>query len=116
MPIYCYECEKGHKTETYRKYIPERVEFIVPCPTCGLPAQRSLRLEHGGVAFNAEVPTVSDAVGIDPSQITEAKRRFPDHEYTPDGSMVFHSRQHRLKCLADIGFHDHDEIRGGKGL
>jgi hypothetical protein len=53
-----------------------------------------------------QTPMLSDAAGIHPSQIAEAKRRFPDHEFTPSGQMVFRSLSQRRRHLRDIGMVD----------
>lgn len=51
-------------------------------------------------------PLLSSAAGVHPTQIPEMMRRFPQHEYAPDGRMIFRDRGHRKRCLKDIGMVD----------
>jgi hypothetical protein len=51
-------------------------------------------------------PILSEALAIHPSQIPEARQRFPHHEYTPDGRMVLRSHTQRNQVLRELGFHD----------
>jgi len=57
---------------------------------------------------------VSTAAGINPDQIPEMKRKYPHHKYDAKGNMIFKDRQHRLRCLKDIGMHCKNEISGGR--
>jgi hypothetical protein len=51
-------------------------------------------------------PVYSEALGVHPSQISEAKRRFPDHEFLPDGRMVIRSTAQRNRVFRDLGWDD----------
>jgi hypothetical protein len=53
-------------------------------------------------------PLLSDALGVHPSQIAEAKRRFPHHNFAPDGRMILGSHYERKRVLKDLGMHDRD--------
>jgi hypothetical protein len=50
---------------------------------------------------------LSEALGVHPSQIDEARRRFPHHEFAPDGRMVIKSVAHRKKVLKELGYADY---------
>ncbi len=56
----------------------------------------------------------SAAVGINPDQIPEALAEYPHHKFCPvTGDMLFKDRQEKLEHLAEIGYHDQDEVKGG---
>lgn len=55
-------------------------------------------------------PQRSGAAGIDATQIPDALKKYPHHEYCPKtGDMVFRSKEHKKRCLKDIGFRDHGD-------
>lgn len=76
-----------------------------PCPQCGAE-NKWFRMGSAG-GFRGIGEHVSDALGIDPSQIGEAQRRFPDHKFTPDGRMILSGSKERSRVLKDLGFVDH---------
>jgi len=105
MPIYVYRCLEGHQTDEVRA-IANR-DRSTTCPTCGKKAGRdrvaSMR-PHTDTGYNVE--QLSDALGIHPDQIPEAKQKFPHHNYAPDGRMIIRSHQERKRVLKDLGFRD----------
>ncbi len=107
MPIYSYQCEKcGAVEDSYRL-----VEFRndpLPCVGCCGHMIRCLANEVGGVQTDWVDPLLSDAAGVHPDQVADARSRFKHHEYTDDGRMIFRSKKHRDRCLKDIGMHDKD--------
>lgn len=78
----------------------------VKCPDCGANAVPYHEGKHA-----CAPDQLSEAAGIHPNQIPEAMRRFPHHEYTPDGRMVFHGQKHKDRCLKDIGMVEYDSPR-----
>lgn len=74
-----------------------------PCPHCGAPVSRTATGRGGG----ASTAYLSDALGVAPNQIAEAKARFPHHEFAPDGRMVIKSPEHRKQVLREIGYADY---------
>lgn len=112
MPMYHYECSKcGHKE---RDLAPmAKSEEPIECEKCGGESRRDYSSTAGAGRMNGIMgdwaePILSEAAGIAPDQIPEATARFPHHQYTPDGRMVFKSKQHRKRCLQDIGMVDRD--------
>ena len=64
----------------------------------------------------AKWPIVSDAAGVAPSQVGEARRKFADlglkTEVANDGRVVFTSAQHRKEHCEAVGLYDRN---GGYG-
>ena len=59
----------------------------------------------------------SSSAGVNPDQIPELMSKFPDHKYHPvTGDMLFRDRQHKKKCLQQIGMFDHDETWSGRNV
>jgi putative FmdB family regulatory protein len=116
VPKYEYVCDKcGHREDQVRP-ISAR-DATEPCPAC--KRGRCIGADPGGTLrrdvvasmrphtdLEYAVPIYSNAAGIHRDQIPEAKRRFPHHEFHPDGRMIFRSHQHRERCLKDIGMYD----------
>lgn len=59
-----------------------------------------------------QTPILSEALGVNPSQINEAKQRFPHHNFTPDGRMILSSHTERRQVLKELGFRDWDGVSG----
>jgi hypothetical protein len=79
---------------------------------CGSDAQRDRQAELGGVQTDWAEPILSDAAGVMPSQVAEARARFPHHEYLNDGRIVFRSRRQRASILRELGYHDNNDFAG----
>lgn len=109
MPVYAFKCECGCRDEVVRPSSSRNDP--IDCHTCGKPMSRDIHAEHGTVQTEWAEPLYSEAAGIHPDQIAEARARFPHHEYASDGRMIFRSPQHQRRCLKDIGFIDRDAFR-----
>jgi hypothetical protein len=116
MPVYCYRRPDGVVEERFF-FVQEGIPPTVLCEDRVL-AKRSIQDEHpaqkprgGGLP---PWPMRSRAMGIHPSQIPEAKRRFPQHQYTPTGEMILESPQHRKQCLGELGLVDLDGNDSGR--
>lgn len=108
MPVYAFQCLScGEKNELVRS-VEARGEPS-PCPVCTLPMERDIRGEYvHSTDQGYQRPIYSEAAGVHPSQVQEAKRHFPDHEFTPDGRMVFRSHAQRKRQLRELGMRDND--------
>jgi putative FmdB family regulatory protein len=105
MPMYEYLCTSCKKRFDAPQSIAERDNPIV-CE-CGGRAERdkiASMQPHSETGFGTEM--LSDALGVHPDQIPEARRRFPDHRFHPDGRMVIGSAGERKRVMRDLGFHD----------
>lgn len=107
MPLYSFVCGCGHTEDFFRPMA--KSGDPCPCPKCGLPMNRDVVAEHG-TSKNAEAGEYySDALGVHPSQIAEAKRQFPHHEFLPDGRMIIRNYQHRQRVMKDLGYIEYDK-------
>lgn len=108
MPVYAFKCPSCGKRDELVRSIASRHE-LAPCPVCTAPMERDILAEHvHSTEQEYNRPLYSEAAGIHPSQIAEAKRINPDHEFTPDGRMVFRSHAQRKRQLKEIGLTDFD--------
>jgi len=106
MPLYSYRRPDGTIVERKFPMNPGPPRTIV-CED-GVEAVRDMVADakaYSGAKGDIW-PIHSEVCGIDPSQIAEAKKKFPHHEYDSQGRMVFRSRKHMVRCLRDIGFTD----------
>lgn len=95
--IYKFHCG-GDSCRRFEVYAGENE--VPPCPECGKPGHRII--EDGG--RNAGFIQYSRSLGVAPSQIAEAKKMFPHHEFLPDGRMVFQSAKELDRVKKDLGF------------
>lgn len=121
MPRYEYVCSRCDHREDQVRTVAARDE-VRQCTACA--PEREL-LKAAGVApmpaymrrdavasmqphtdTGYQSPLLSNSAGINPEQIPEMRRRFPHHEFHPDGRMIFNSHAHRERCLRDIGMYD----------
>ncbi len=111
MPVYAYKCDckRSHKFDTVRS-IADRAAPII-CPTCGCSAAfDSVGSMQGSHSTDQEyhTPVYSSSLGVPPNQIKEAQKKFPHHEFTPDGRMVLRSHAQRNRVMKELGFRDFD--------
>lgn len=101
--LYSHKCEKcGHAAEEFRP--ASEYDKLPLCPTCQVPMPRDFIADHGAPR-NAEAPEyLSDALGVHPDQIAEARKAFPHHEFAPDGRMIIRNAQHRNRVMKDLGY------------
>lgn len=111
MPTYEYVCARNakHRMDQVRT-IADR-DALQPCPVCEIGYL--VRDVIGSMATNTteqeyHTPILSDALGVHPSQINEAKSHFPHHEFTPEGQLILRSHAHRNRVMKELGFHDND--------
>jgi len=78
------------------------------CDKCEGNALRDIASELGGVQTDWAEPIYSEAAGVGPEQVAQARAVNKNHEYTDDGRMIFRSKGHRKQCLKDLGMVDRD--------
>lgn len=103
MPTYTVETEDGERTEIVRDMadapaIGQAVELAD-----GRTARRVADVRRNTRLHPGRWPHVSEACGVMPEQVAEEQRKFPHHEFTPNGDMVFRNPRHMDRCLKDIG-------------
>lgn len=113
MPRYAYECALHHRLDQVRTIDDRDTPKL--CPVCDeakvcTPLQRDVigSMPVHTTEKEYEKPIFSDALGVHPSQINEAKQKFPHHEFTPDGRMILRSHTQRNRAMKDLGYHDKD--------
>jgi len=106
MPMYTYTCSKCKKTFSEFSTVegrnrPKKCE-------CGGTAKRDLQKEFSEMSqFNAtmkENVRYSDALGVNPDQIPEFKRRWPWMDFTPDGRCIIRNREEKKRIMRARGF------------
>ena len=110
MPIYQFQCEQcGERLE---RIMPvQRFKFHPRCPQCGQKMFRDVIGEQRGVAsLPGTWPMYSDAAGVAPKQVQEARahsvRIGIPTDFTSDGRAVFTSRLHRKRYCEAVGLYD----------
>lgn len=129
MPVYVYKCDVCGTTEDHIRRVADRND-LPPCPACTHDTkhypggnfmeevpdvqrmQRDITAEGGHTDTGYQNEILSEALGIDPSQISEAKKRFPHHNFAPDGRMILTSHGERKRVLRELGFRDWDSYTG----
>lgn len=114
MPFYCYICPNcKDKTLVYKPMSKSgSPEFcgvdgcITPGTENGPRLNRDFVSERGGQGNkNYAKPRVSDSLAMNPDQIPEHNRLFPDVKVLSDGRPVFENYQQHDKYLKATGFH-----------
>jgi putative FmdB family regulatory protein len=113
MPVYEYKCTVCGKSHEEVRQIRHR-DLTSPCPEpqCDGACERDVVASmspHTDTGYQS--PILSEALGVDPSQIADAQKRFPHHKFTPDGRMILESHQERSKVLKELGFRDWDSYK-----
>lgn len=106
MPVYSYACACG-ATEDHYTTVDKRNDPRV-CPVDGGEMIRDFLAEQTPRRFAETGEGVSEAMGVNPDQIAEAKKLFPHHNFRPDGAMVFKNYQERKRVIKDLGYRDYD--------
>lgn len=110
MPTYLYSCVKCGEV-TSRQFSMQARRKIVPCKICGDVAKRDYLAEHEGVAHHpGNWPLLSDAAGVNPCQIAEARehsvRVGVPTDFTKDGRAILKSAEHRKRYCEAHGLYD----------
>jgi len=89
------------------------------CDACGRPVEHHPPSEFKNAparTAGGQWPMLSDAAGVHPDEIDQARSEALHHgvptDFSPDGRAIFTSRAHRRKYCRSIGMHDND---GGYG-
>lgn len=114
MPIYCFTTRRGSKrppATVERFFSMSDVPSSVRLPD-GRRAYRDMVAERRGFkdTNGAGWPMLSDALGVHPDQISdaraEAERAGVRLDFTRDGRAILESRTHRRAVLRALGYHD----------
>jgi putative FmdB family regulatory protein len=91
------EFEEVHPMSEYDK--------DTPCPECGAVATRLISCP---TVYAENICRVSQALGVHPSQIPEARKIHPGAEFTADGAMKIKDRTEKLKRLKERNWVEYD--------
>lgn len=105
MPMYTYVCDVCGMVFDYIECLAKRNE-AQHCPGCNGPASRNMGLEHIDQRQIPEHERYSNSMGVNPEQIKEAEKNFPGSQYTPDGRLIIHNRQHKLQEMKRRGMEE----------
>ena len=104
MPTYCFRCPECETTGETRRP-PEDYYKPFKCPNCRTEMVRDFRAEKvnsGNRDYSR--PIISDSLAINPEQIPEHKRLFPDIEVTSQGQPVLDNYKKHDNYLKKCGF------------
>jgi hypothetical protein len=101
--IATYHCSAQCGQGPFEKYAG--VDDAVTCPSCNQAAHQNRQSDkHAGLDYDQ--PVISHTLGVPIRQLDEARRRFPHHEYTPEGKLVIRNHAERRRVLTDLGYTD----------
>jgi putative FmdB family regulatory protein len=106
MPTYCYKCESCNIPS--EAFLPiSRRNQPPACPFCHKETLlRDMTAERAGIETDFSKPVYSEGLGVHPSQIAEAKARFPHHNFASDGRMIIRSSKEVKRVRRDLGWDD----------
>lgn len=112
MPVYVFKCRLCDHSHDAVRSIGGRDEPL-PCPKCSdgvceRDVVASMRVNSTDMEYAS--PVYSNALGVPPNQIAEAQRKFPHHEFDPNGRMILRSHAGRNRVLRDLGYFDKDSF------
>ncbi len=104
MPFYCYICpECDRKTELLKPMQESGTDEF--CDEDGTLLDRNFIEECGGQgSISYAKPRVSDSLAMNPDQIPEHNKMFPDIKVLADGRPTFDSPKQQSKYLKATGF------------
>lgn len=107
MPRYDYQCQKCgdifEKIEPMKNYMKSQ-----ECK-CGGKAERILTTgECKADALMMDNPRWSEAMGINPDQLPEFKKAFPDSTYDKRGRLLIKNRAHKLLEMKRRGYVEYE--------
>lgn len=105
MPMYEFKCRKCGNHDSVVRPMAES-EKLHTCPKCGYVMFRDWAAEQGGRGHAEAATFYSDSLGVHPSQVEEARKRFPNRTFLDDGRMAIKDYQEYKAVLKEIGFVD----------
>ncbi|KKN19307.1 hypothetical protein LCGC14_0947060 [marine sediment metagenome] len=107
MPLYLYKCDDcGVEMEEFST-ISKRAK-TVPCSECGKPSPRSYVSSMSSKTQQTDTDRVSIAMGVHPSQIKEAMKRFPGSKYNENGHLLYTGRTEKKVRMKQRNYIEYD--------
>ena len=100
MPQYDFACECGHKQSVI--WPMSRSNELLKCVQCGGQMYREYNFHTPKDSYSK--PIASDSLAINPEQIPEHRKKFPDVNVLPDGRPVFDNYKQHDDYLKKTGF------------
>jgi hypothetical protein len=100
IPIYRFLCECGNEMEEICP-ISKRVKEL-PCDKCGKLAPRNYAHPKACLGFSEE-ERISRSMGVHPSQIEAAMKKWPGSTYDKNGNLRYKGRSEKLRRLKQRG-------------
>ncbi len=101
MPLYEYQCRTCGEQEDLVMSMKDDIPTGLPCK-CGKRKGRVYSVRCHADLYTT--PIISDALAMNPNQIAEHRRMFPDIEVTPVGQPVFDNFEKHEAYLKATGF------------
>jgi putative FmdB family regulatory protein len=98
MPIYEYQCKCGHIDQKYVKKIYSKSKML--CSKCGKWMKKIFSQVNTDIV---DRPRFSSAMGVNISQIEQAKKAYPGSEYNYRGDLLVRNRQHKKQLMRQRG-------------
>lgn len=107
MPLYDYKCRKCgrifEKIESMKNYMKDQ-----KCK-CGGKGKRVLTIgENRADELMKDNPRWSEAMGINPDQLPEFRKVFPDSTYDSRGRLLIKNRAHKLLEMKRRGYVEYE--------
>ena len=108
MPVYSYQCQTCQNCMDIYRPVRDR-NRSVNCRKEGCDG-RAKRLFHtvNSTQQDYAQPVLSDSMGVNPDQVPEHRRNFPDVPITDDGRVICKSHHDKKRIMKILGFHDKD--------
>ena len=100
MPQYDFACDCGHKQSVI--WPMSRSGELLKCSECSGQMYREYNFNTPKDSYSRAI--VSDSLAINPEQISEHRKHFPDVEVRPDGRPVFDNFAKHENYLKKTGF------------
>ena len=116
MPLYYYKCKVCGSTDSDIRVIADRNNPTACCECDGV-MERAVGLENPNIVRTEDYakPLHSDSLAINPSQIAEHKKLFPDIEIDSQGRPVFKKYRQHDRYLEACGFDKKEQRIKPKG-
>jgi len=116
MPLYYYQCKICNSTDSDIRVIADRNDSMVCCE-CGGVMERAVGLENPNIVRTEDYadPLHSDSLAINPSQVAEHRKLFPDIEIDSQGRPVFKKYRQHDKYLEACGIDKKEQRIKPKG-
>lgn len=113
MPLYEYKCPNcNHIVEDFKP--ANEAKYLPVCPKCNTLMVRQFDFHAGNKEYDSTF--YSDSLAINPNQIEEHKKHFPNIRVDKQGRVGFDSYKQHDDYLKKTGFVKHPQKTKPKGV